>query len=265
MEDYPRKNWSPLYWSRYEQLTWNDHWDFYDKYKELYAFCDFWMMFHKTPGFKAIHGDDFEAFGRSMGLDWVFDHKETPSEFREYVDLLAKEDWQGFLTLVPEGLFEFDSEENGLYLNCWDTLLSLVKNRDGHELSDRGNQLAELIEQRIEIINRLDHLRISYFPGGLKLIYHRSGLFFGWVLCDPVDGSIVTSHLDRGKLCHEDREWKEQIIRGSLGVEMEPKHLTSGLQTSIWTVFGKMFAEEAEIEARESESDNEETQAEEAA
>jgi hypothetical protein len=274
MEDYSKK-WSTLVCRRYEKLDCCDQaWDLYDKYIELHTLCDFWTMFHHTPQFKAIYGDDFEAFGRTLGgLNWVFDHTNTPSEFREYMDLYKKWDSE-ILTLVPEGslvLHDDKGEWEGLGSDDWEFVLQVTEGcyiadrlEDGQEPSGREKRLIELLEQRNEIIDRMDNLRISYLSGGRKLIYH-SKYDFRWVLCDPADGSIVARPRDTEDLSREDMEWKEEIIEGSHGVQMEPKHLTSGLQTSIWTVFGKTFAEEAEKEERESQSDNEDNQTEEAA
>jgi len=133
----------------------------FDRYPELHAACDFWMIFHKNEKFRAMFPGDFEAFGRSLGLDWVFDHAKCPEQFRPYLDLIIGLRGCFNLTLVPEGVFTFDSDGEkddtwGLHLEVWDVELDVwedqmkVIRKDGKIPGLRERQLIALLEWEIE-------------------------------------------------------------------------------------------------------------------
>jgi len=132
-----------------------------DEYAKLYALCDFWRVFHKTPQFKATFPGDFEVFGRSMGLDWVFDHTKCPPQFRPFWDLLVSQENDCGLTIVPEGVFSFDpdvdkEDTDPLWFSSWDGELGYFKTvleemrEKGKIPGLRERQLIALLEWEIE-------------------------------------------------------------------------------------------------------------------
>ncbi|MFA6221447.1 MAG: hypothetical protein WC647_03960 [Desulfomonilaceae bacterium] len=112
---------------------WNDpaNIEIFERYKELYALTDFFIMFHATPHMQEHYGGKLESLGRSVGLDWVFDHAKTPPQFVQYLDLLI--DGEGvFLTMIPEGAFSFHPDiangSWGLVHNTWEEVLDVIIN-----------------------------------------------------------------------------------------------------------------------------------------
>ena len=88
-------------------------------------------MFHATPHIQEHYSGNLESLARSVGLDWVFDHTNTPPQLVDYLDLLL--DPVGvFLTMVPEGGFNFCPDINsgswGLVFHGWAEVLDVIEN-----------------------------------------------------------------------------------------------------------------------------------------
>jgi hypothetical protein len=134
--------------------------EIFERYKELYALTDFFAMFHATPEIQERYKGSLESLGRSVGLDWVFDHAKTPPQLVEYLDLLI--DGEGvFLTVVPEGAFSFhpglETGSWGLVHNTWEEVLDVITSdyesstMEGEPPSLRYKRLIRLLQEQAEM------------------------------------------------------------------------------------------------------------------